>query len=138
MADSTDVTAGTNATATQYNNLRKDVVLAQCVMGTETYGSTVTIDWSDKTKGKIRTITLAGNPQLAFTNAVVGHAMLIRFIQGGAGGYTPVWPGSPISIKWPGGSAPPMTTTVGKIDAFLLVCTATNTFDGYFAGFGLS
>jgi len=135
MADSTDVTAGTNATATQYNNLRKDVVLGQAVMGTETYGASIAIDWSDKTKGKIRTITLTGNPTITFTNAAVGQAILIRLIQDGTGSRTVTWP----TIKWPGGAAPVLTTTASKIDAFLIVCTAaTPLYDGYHAGFGLS
>lgn len=135
MADSTDVTAGTNATATQYNNLRSDVVLAKAVMGTETYASpTTTIDWSDKTKGKIRSLTLTGNTTIAFSNAVVGQAILIRLIQDGTGSRTVTWP----TIKWPGGSAPTLTTTASKIDAFLIVCTAASTYDGYHAGFGLS
>lgn len=134
MADSTDVTAGTNATAPQYNNLRKDVVLGQCVMGTETYAATVTIDWSDKTKGKIRTITLTGNPTIAFSNAAVGQAILIRLAQDGGGSRTVTWP----TIKWPGGVAPVLTTTASKIDAILIICTAASTYDGYHAGFGLS
>lgn len=134
MADSTDVTAGTNATAVEYNNLRKDLVLGKAVIGAETYAATTTIDWSDKTKGKIRTVTLTGSPTIAFSNVTIGQAILIRLIQGGSGSYTVTWP----TIKWPGGSAPVLTTTVGKIDAFLIICTASSVYDGYHAGFGLS
>lgn len=134
MADSSNVTAGTNATATQYNNLRSDVVLAKTVMGTETYGATVTIDWSDATKGKVRTVTLAGNPTIAFSNVTVGQVIFIRLVQDATGNRTVTWP----TIKWPGGSAPTLTTTAAKIDAFMIVCTAASTYDGYHAGFGLS
>ncbi len=135
MADSADVTAGTNATATQFNNLRKDVVLGKTVQGTETYASpTTTIDWSDKTKGKIREITLTGDITLAFSNVTVGQAILIRVIQGAGGSHLLTWP----TIKWPGGAAPTLTTTAGAIDAFLILCTAASTYEGYHAGFGLS
>lgn len=134
MADSTDVTAGTNATALEYNNLRKDIVLGKCVQGAETYAATTTIDWSDKTKGKIRTITLAGNPTIAFSNPTIGQAILIRLVQDGTGSRTVTWP----TIKWPGGTAPTLTTTASKIDAFLIICTASGVYDGYHAGFGLS
>lgn len=135
MVDSTDVTAGTNATATQYNNLRKDVVLAKAIQGTETYVSpTTTIDWSDLTKGKIRTITITGDITLAFSNVTVGQVLFIRVIQGAGGSHLLTWP----TIKWPGGAAPTLTTTAGAIDAFMIVCTATDTYDGYHAGFGLS
>lgn len=133
MADSSDVVAGTNATATQYNNLRKDLVLGQCVAGTETYAATIPIDWSDKTKGKIRTITLTGNATLQFSNAAVNQVLFIRLIQDGTGSRTVTWP----TMKWPGSAAPVLTTTANKIDAFMVICTASNTFEGYHAGFGL-
>lgn len=135
MADSSDVVAGTNGTATQYNNLRKDVVLAKAILGTETYAASMTIDWSDMTKGKIRTITLTGNvTSLAFSNATVGQVLFLRVIQGGAGSYTVAFP----TAKWPGGAAPTLTTTVGAIDAFMFICTAASTYEAYHAGFGLS
>ena len=131
MSDSSDVVAGTNATATQINNIRKDLVLGQNVMGTETYAATTTIDWSDKTKGKIRTVTLTGNPTIAFSNAVAGQALLIRLTQDGTGSRTVTWP----SINWTGGSAPLLTTTASKTDAILIICTvAASTYDGYVAG----
>lgn len=133
MVDSSDVVAGTNATATQYNNLRKDLVLGKAVMGTETYSASITIDWSDKTKGKVRSITLTGNPTIAFSNVTIGQAIIIRLIQDGTGSRTVTWP----TIAWPGGSNPPLTTTASKTDAFLILCTDTDTYQGYFVGFNL-
>lgn len=136
MTDSTDVVAGTDATALEYNNLRKDLVLGKTVgLGVETYAASMTIDWSDKTKGKIRTITLTGNiTSLAFSNAVVGQVLFLRCIQGGSGSYTVAFP----TAKWPGGSAPTLTTAVGAIDSFMFVCTAAGAYEAYHAGFGLS
>lgn len=130
MADSSDVVAGTNGTATHYNNLRKDLVLGQNVMGTESDGATVTFDFSDKTKGKIRTVTLGGNRTFAFSNAVAGQTIIIRVIQDGGGSRTVTWP----TIKWPYASTPVLTTTGGKIDTFGIVCTAAATYEGYVLG----
>lgn len=135
MPDSNAVTAGTNATADQYNNLRKDVLLGKKILNAETDSATVTIDWSDVTKGNVRAITLGGNRTIAFSNVTVGQAVLIRLIQDGVGSRTVAWPSG---IKWPSGSAPTLSTAVGAIDAFLIVCTASGEYDGYFAGFGLA
>lgn len=133
MADSENVVAGTNATALEFNNLRKDVVLAQSVAGTESYSGTITIDWSDLTKGKVRTITLTGNPTIAFSNAVAGQFICVRLLQDGSGSRTVTWP----TIKWPGGSAPPLTTTLNKMDIFLFYCPSAASYEGYFMGFNL-
>jgi hypothetical protein len=47
---------------------------------------------------------------------------LTLFIVQGAGPYTITWPAA---VKWPGASAPTLTTTNGKIDVITLV-----TYDG--------
>lgn len=132
--DSSDVTAGTDATALSYNNLRKDVILAKGVPGTETDAATVTIDWSDKTKGKIRTVTIAGSRTIAFSNVTVGQFLILRVIQGGTGSYTLTWPAN---ISWPYGVVPTLSTAVGKIDWLVFYCKvagATPTYDGFQSG----
>lgn len=134
MVESTDVVAGTNATAEQYNDLRNDIMMGKRINGTETDGATITIDWSDATKGNIRTVTLGGNRTIVFSNASVGQSILIRLVQDGTGNRTVTWP----TIKWPSGQAPTLTSTANSIDAFLIFCSAASTYDGYFAGFGLS
>lgn len=135
MPDSSAVTAGQNATADQYNNLRKDVLLGKRILNTETDGATITIDWSDVTKGNVRSVTLEGSRTIAFSNVTVGQAILIRLIQDGVGGRTVAWPSG---IKWPSGNAPTLSSAAGAIDAFLIVCVSSGVYDGYFAGFGLA
>lgn len=135
MPDSSAVTAGTNATADQYNNLRKDVLLGKRILNAETDGATITIDWSDVTKGNVRSATIAGNRTIAFSNVTVGQAILIRIIQDGTGSRTISWPAG---IKWPSGNAPTLSTSPGAIDAFLIVCVSSGVYDGYFAGFGMA
>ena len=136
MAESSDVVAGANAMATDYNKLRADVVLAQAINSTETDGATVTVNWSDKTKGKIRDVTIEGNCNIIFSNAVVKQSLLLNIIQGSGGSKIPTWDAS-MTIKWPSGNAPTLSTTAGAIDSFLFVNTGTNAYRAYFCGFDL-
>lgn len=133
---STDVVAGTNGTAPQYNNLRGDVVLGKNVYGVDTYGASIAIDWSDTTKGKVRTITLTGDPTITFSNYVVGQAIAIRFVQDGTAGHTPTLPSG---IIYPSGSTPTFSSTPNAVDLLIFICTnaSTPTFDCYFGGFDL-
>lgn len=126
--DSTDVTAGTNATATQYNNLRGDLILGKNVFGQEVDGATITIDWSSKTKGKYRQITLMGNRTFVFTNPTPGQVLVLRVIQDGTGGRTATWPSG---ITWPGGSAPTLSSGASKIDMFCFICTSISPSNAY-------
>jgi hypothetical protein len=121
--DSNDVTAGTNAVFTQYNNLRGDLVLGKNTYGEDADGATITIDWSDKTKGKIRTIVLGGNRTIVFTNPVKGQTLTIRFVQDATGGRSITLPAG---ITYPGGSAPPLSTGANQIDIFTFICSETS------------
>lgn len=130
MPESVEVVAGTNATAAQYNVLRKDQVLGLKQLGTDTDGTTVTFDLSDKTKGNIRSVTLGGNRTLAISNGTVGQVFLLRIIQG-AGGNTVTWFST---IKWPAGVTPTLSTGAGKIDVFGFIITSSGNYDGFICG----
>lgn len=132
--NSSDVTAGTNATATQYNNLRKDVILGVADLGSETDGATITIDWSDKTKGKIRSVTLGGNRTLAFSNVTIGQSIILRVKQDGTGGRTLDFPSG---IIWRGSVEPTLIPTANKTDVFAFLCTGSGTYDGYILDQGM-
>ena len=124
--NSSDVVAGTNATALVYNNLRKDHRLGISNPVTDTDGATVTFDLG--TNGdKIHSVPLGGNRTLALANGVVGQAFVIRLIQG-TGGQTVTWFST---IKWPFGLAPVLSTTSGKTDVFGFLCTSAGNYDGY-------
>lgn len=132
--NSSDVVAGTNATATQYNNLRGDAILGLRAVGSETDGATITFDLSDKTKTNIRTVTLGGNRTLALSNVSTGQVFVIRLVQDATGSRTVTWWST---IKWPGATAPTLTTTANRTDVFGFICTGTNTYDGFYLGFNL-
>lgn len=133
--NSSDVTAGINATIAHYNNLRKDVLLGTKTVGSETDGATITFDLSSTTKTNLRTVTLGGNRTLALSNPTVGQVFIIRLVQDGTGGRTVTWWST---IKWPGGSAPTLSTGANRVDVFGFICTSTGNYDGFFLGFDLS
>lgn len=131
MTDSADVTAGTNATATEYNNLRKDLVLGQLIKSTDTDGATITFNLGDNTKGNWRDVTLAGNRTLALSNVSVGQRFVISLTQDATGSRTVTWFST---IKWPGNTVPTLTTIAGKTDTFGFRCTSAGNYEGYVLG----
>lgn len=86
---------------------------------TATDGATVTFDLRVSVKQKV---TLAGNRTLALTSGsfYVGQMFAIKLTQDATGSRTVTWFSA---IKWPGGTAPTLTTTAGKSDWFCFVCT---------------
>lgn len=126
--NSSDVVAGTNAVATDYNKLRKDVRNAIKDPQTATDGATVTFDLS---AGAIQGVTLGGNRTLALSNATVGQAFIINLTQDGTGSRTVTWFST---IRWVDGVAPTLTTTASKRDTFGFICTGSGTYDGYIVG----
>ena len=120
--DSIAVTNGSDIDETHHNNLRKDFLLGKSIGGTETDGATITIDWSDLSKGKTRKVTLGGNRALVFSNAVADQWIILDIIQDATGGRTITsWP----SGKWPGGSAIDLTSDANAIDTIAIHYTGT-------------
>lgn len=125
---SSDVVAGTNATATQYNNLRKDTKNGLKNRTTATDGATVTFDLS---QSSVHSVTLGGNRTLALSNATTDQFFIIRIVQDATGSRTVTWFST---IKWPYGVTPTLTTTASKTDVFGFHCTGSNTYDGFIVG----
>lgn len=119
--NSGDVTAGTNATATQYNNLRKDVRLAVKDPYAAIDGGTVTFT---VTNGAIQTVELGGNRTIAFAGAVTGQSFLLLLKQDATGSRTVTWP----TIKWQNATTPTLTTTASRTDIFALFYDGTDYF----------
>jgi len=115
------------ASRTRIAQLEADKILAS-----SSDGATVTFDLDNS---KIQTVTLQGNRTLAVSNVSTGMVFVVRLQQDGTGGRSVTWWST---IKWPGGSAPALSTAVNSIDAFGFVCPGTNAYDGYFLGFGLA
>jgi hypothetical protein len=131
MANSSAVTAGVNATADHYNNLRKDVLLGTNIKSTDSDASTITFDLSDITKGNWRDVTITASRILALSNVAVGQRFVLSITQGGAGSFTVTWF---TTIKWSANVAPTLTTTAGKTDTFGFRCTSAGNYEGYVIG----
>jgi len=90
-------------------------------MYTLTDAATIALDWNN---GNCQMVTLAGSRTFTFANPKAGARYMIELIQGGSGSYTITWP----TIKWQGGAAPTLTTTVGKTDLIFLTWDGTSYF----------
>jgi hypothetical protein len=131
MPKSSAVTAGTNASYLQYNNLRLDVLQANSTIVTCTGGA---IDLSQE--AKIFDINLTGaTTAITVTNYTVPRAILVNFIQDGTGGRLITWPTG--TKTYPYGIEPPLTPDANAIDSFVFIITAENTYRIYNAGYGL-
>ena len=80
-------------------------------------------------------LTLSGNTTFSFADAPVtgssGFSLAVTQDAGGSG-FTVTWPAS---VKWPGGTAPDLTATADKADAFVFTTSDGGTsFVGLVAG----
>lgn len=85
-----------------------------------------TIDFNSSTSAVVtRQFTASGgNATLTFSNAPkAGTLVIVTIIQDGTGSRTITWPAS---VKWPGGTAPTLTTTASKRDVFSFVWDGSN------------
>lgn len=74
-------------------------------------GTTDTIDW---TVGNKQKSTLTGNVTFTFSPEPSGPCNLIlKLVQDGTGSRTVTWPAD---VKWPGGTAPTLTTAASAVD----------------------
>lgn len=87
-------------------------------------GGTVNVSFAN---GNIADITLTASTIFTFSNHVVG-TYILKLTQGGTGSYTVTWPAT---VKWSGGTAPTLTTTVGKTDIVTLFHDGTNFYGTY-------
>lgn len=110
-------TGSVHVTSGAYGDLKSD-----------TDGATVTFDMS---VSNLHTVTLGGNRTLALSNVNAGQIFVIRLVQDGTGSRTVTWF---TTIKWAGGSAPTLTTTINKADTFVFICTSAGNYDGYVVG----
>lgn len=85
---------------------------------------TLNISFAD---GNIVNLTLNANTTLAFSNSVIG-TYIIQVTQGATGANTLTYPAS---VKWSGGTAPTLTTTVGKTDILTFYHDGTSFFGTY-------
>jgi hypothetical protein len=87
-------------------------------------GGTVNVSFAN---GNIIDMTLTASTTLTLSAHVVG-TYILKITQGGTGSYTVTWPGT---VIWSGGTAPTLTTTVGKTDIITLFHDGTSFYGTY-------
>ena len=97
-------------------------------MATATDDTTVTFDLD---VANIHQVVLGGNRILAISNEDAGQVFVLRLVQDGTGTRTVTWF---TTIKWAGGVAPTLTTTINKADVFGFLCTGADAYDGFVIG----
>ena len=106
-----------------------NATIAGSASPTVNVGGTTTCDLS---AANIQHIVMgAGNTTIALSNVAVGQLFMIDITQDAVGSRTVTWFST---IRWAGGSAPTLTTTANKRDAFGFLCTGSGTYDGYIIG----
>lgn len=72
--------------------------------------------------GTVQIITLTGNCTYTFPTATSGKSFMLLQKQDATGGRSVTWPAS---VKWPGGTAPTITSTASKGDKFVFTADGT-------------
>lgn len=92
---------------------------------TLTDAATIAVDWS---QGNIQSVTLGGNRTFTFANPVDGARYILIIKQDATGSRTATWPAT---VRWPGGTAPTLTTTASKTDYITFIYNGVDSkYDG--------
>jgi len=81
-------------------------------------GTAYTIDLAN---GTVQILTLTGNCTFTFPTATAGRSFILLLKQDGTGSRTVTWPAA---VKWPGSTAPTITSTASRCDKYIF--TADN------------
>jgi len=73
------------------------------------------------TNGTVQIITLTGSPTITMPTAVSGKSFIVM-LKTGSGSYAVTWS----TVKWPGGTAPTVTTTASRQDIYSFFSDGTN------------
>jgi hypothetical protein len=77
----------------------------------------------DLAGGSVQILTLTGNCTFTFPTATAGRSFFLLLKQDGTGGRTVTWPAA---VKWPGATAPTITSTASKLDKYVFTADGTN------------
>ena len=83
-------------------------------------GTAYTIDLAN---GSVQILTLTGNCTFTFPTATAGRSFIMLLKQDGTGSRTVTWPAA---VKWPGSTAPTITSTASRLDKFIFTADGTN------------
>lgn len=77
----------------------------------------------DLANGSVQILTLTGNCTFTFPTATAGRSFTLLLRQDGTGGRTVTWPAA---VRWPGGTAPTITSTASRQDKYIFTADGTN------------
>lgn len=77
----------------------------------------------DLANGTVQVLTLTGNCTFTFPTVAAGKSFIMLLKQDGTGSRTVTWPAT---VKWPGGTAPTITSTASKLDKYIFTSDGTN------------
>lgn len=120
---------GYNLGLSKWQNFAQPAVLVENVFTNTSTGSTETIN--DVSSYTINVLTLTANCTLTFPTASAGKSFMLVLKQDATGSRTVTWPGS---VKWPGGTAPTLTTTASKTDVISFICVDGTNWYGFVGG----
>jgi hypothetical protein len=72
--------------------------------------------------GTLQILTLTGNCTFTFPTAIAGESFTLLLRQDGTGGRTVTWPSA---VRWPGGTAPTITSTASQTDKYIFTSDGT-------------
>jgi hypothetical protein len=78
------------------------------------------------TNGTVQTCTLTGNCTFTMPTATAGKSFIL-ILSTGSGSFTGVF----TSVKWPGNTAPTITTTASRWDILTFVADGTNWYGNF-------
>lgn len=126
-----DLTSGTNSFPTSLVTLTGSQTLTNKTLTNPTvtnYTETAytanssTAITLDLTNGTVQIITLTGNATITMPTAAAGKSFILFLKQDGTGSRTVTWS----TVKWPGGTAPTITSTASKQDIYSFFSDGTN------------
>lgn len=125
-----DLTSGTNtfpsslATLTGSQTLTNKTLTNPTVTNyvetrfTANSSTAITIDLAN---GTMQDITMTGTATITMPTATAGKSFVL-LLRSGAGSYTVTW----TTVKWPGGTAPTITSTASRMDIYSFYSDGTN------------
>lgn len=120
----TRLAPGTNGQYLKTQGAAADPIWADITSSTSRYqltdAATIDINWAN---GAHQYVTLGGNRTFTFTGGVAGGKYILEIIQDGTGSRTVTWPAT---AKWPGGTAPTLTTTAAAKDFIGFIYDGSN------------
>lgn len=117
----TNVTFPTSGTLATLNT---NTWVQQQGFALQTLTDAATVAWNLQTQ-QTAIVTLGGNRAMGTpTNILAGYTYAVIVVQDATGNRTLSWPNPP--FKWPGGSAPVLSTAANAVDVFTFVAQSTS------------